>query len=89
MKAKEAGVETLPARSVCRTSTVLDPCTSWASVGALVLQLLPPSSEYSTVAPLSTPVSASEGSLVIWSLPEEPVSLVSATAGPQARRCRG
>ena len=36
------------------------PCTSWASVGALVLQLLPPSSEYSTVAPLSIPVSVSE-----------------------------
>ena len=35
--------ETLPATSVCLTSTVLDPCTSWASVGALVLQLLPPS----------------------------------------------
>ena len=81
VKAKEAGVETLPARSVWRTSTVLDPCTSWAAVGALVLQLLPPSSEYSTVAPLSMPVSVSEASLVTWSLPEEPVSLVSATLG--------
>ena len=71
----------MPARSVCLTSTVLDPCTSWASVGALVLQLLPPSSEYSTVAPLSMPVSVSEGSLVTWSLPDEPVSLESATVG--------
>ena len=89
VKAKAVALETLPATSVCRTSTVLAPCTSWASVGALVLQLLPPSSEYSTVAPLSTPVSASEGSLVIWSVPEEPVSLASATAGAAGRWCRG
>ena len=60
------------------------PRTSWASVGALVLQLLPPSSEYSTVAPFSTPVSVSEASLVTWSLPEVPVSLESAT--PKRRR---
>ena len=35
----------------------------------------------STVAPASKPVSASVPILVMWSLPEEPVSLVSATPG--------
>ena len=60
---------------------VFDPCTSWAIVGALIDQVVPPSSEYSTLAPLSMLVSVSAGLLVMWSLLDEPVSLVSATPG--------
>ena len=60
---------------------MFDPCTSWATVGALVDQVVPPSSEYSTLAPVSTPLSVSAGLLVMWSLPEDPLSLVSATPG--------
>ena len=75
------GAETLPATSVCRTSTVLAPCASCAAVGALVLQLLPPSIEYSTLAPALDAGQRQRGVLVIVSLPEEPVSLASATPG--------
>ena len=76
VKVKAVRPETLPATSVCRTSTVFDPCTSWAIVGALIDQVVPPSSEYSTLAPLSMLVSVSAGLLVMWSLPEDPVSVV-------------
>src|SRR5665213_2896508 len=49
--------------------------------GDVVLQVLPPSLEYCTTAPLSTPESVSAGLLVILSVPLAPVSLVSATPG--------
>src|SRR6478609_6106248 len=81
VKAKAVTPDTLPATSVCRTSTVLAPCTSCAAVGALVDQVVPPSSEYSTFAPVSMPVSVSAGLLVMWSLFDVPVSPVSATPG--------
>ena len=42
-KVKAVVAETLPATSVCRTSTVLAPCASCAAVGAVVLQVEPPS----------------------------------------------
>ena len=81
VKLKAVTAETLPATSVCRTSMVLAPCTSCATVGALVDQVVPPSSEYSTFAPGSMLLSVSAGLLVMWSLFDVPLSLVSATPG--------
>ncbi len=86
VKAKAVTAETLPATSVCRTSMVLAPCTSCAAIGALVDQVVPPSSEYSTFAPGSMLLSVSAGLLVMWSLLDDPVSLVSATPGAIGRR---
>ena len=85
VKVKAVRPETLPATSVCRTSTVFDPCTSWAIVGALIDQVVPPSSEYSTLAPLSMLVSVSAGLLVMWSLLEDPGVARQCHSG--GRRC--
>ena len=46
-----------------------------------LFQLLPPLIEYSTSAPASTPVTLSVPTLVLWSLPETPLSIVNATVG--------
>ena len=46
-----------------------------------LLQVLPPSVEYSTSAPGSTPARASVPSLVTWSIAELPVSFASDTPG--------
>src|SRR5437763_10242818 len=69
--------EMLPAASVCRTSTLLGPSTA---VKAL-LQVLPPSVEYSTSAPGSTPARASVPSLVTWSIAVMQVSFARDTPG--------
>ena len=76
VKAAEAG-PALPATSVWRTSSAFDPATGVK----LEVQVVPPSIEYCTVAPVSTLLSASEPSLVILSVDELPVSWASATTG--------
>ena len=75
-KAVEA-TEILPATSICRTCTELTPCVA---VNELV-HVAPPSVEYCTVAPVSTPESVSAPLLVILSVADDPVSLVSAMVG--------
>lgn len=67
----------LPAASTWRTCTALAPSTALK----LELQVVPPSVEYCTLPPASDGVTVSAPLLVILSLPEEPVSLVSATVG--------
>src|SRR3981189_1084124 len=69
--------ETLPAASVWRTRNVLRPSTGVNGV----VQVVPPLVEYSTVAPISIPVSASAPLLVMWSLFELPLSVVSVAPG--------
>ncbi|WP_260433914.1 hypothetical protein [Burkholderia sp. Bp8998] len=51
MKLNDVVDEVLPATSICRTCTSFTPSTALK----LVFQVWPPSIEYSTVAPVSTP----------------------------------
>src|SRR6185369_16589140 len=67
----------LPARSVCRTRTLLVPSTAVK----LAVQVVPPSMEYSITAPASMPVRDRVPVLVIRSLLLVPVSLDSTTPG--------
>ncbi|ORC43836.1 hypothetical protein B2G74_33595 [Burkholderia sp. A27] len=60
VKLKLVVAETLPATSVCRTCTSLVPSTAVKPV----LQVEPPSVEYSTVAALSMPLRVSVPELV-------------------------
>src|SRR5262249_34945259 len=76
VKAAEAG-PVLPATSVCRTFTEFSPSTAVK----LEAQVAPPSVEYSTEAPDSTPLSASAPSLVTLSVEDAPVSLARVTPG--------
>ncbi len=68
---------TFPAASVCRTATVFTPSTAVK----LPPHVAPPSTEYSTAAPASIPVSASVPSWVTRSAPPGPVSANSPTPG--------
>ena len=77
VKLKLVALDTLPAKSVWRTRTVFGPSTAAKEL----LQVLPPSSEYSTRAPASMPERVSPPLLVIWSVAELPLSSVSATLG--------
>src|SRR5205823_4946067 len=78
VKEKLVAADTLPATSVWRTSTAFDP----SAAAKLLLQVAPASVEYSTSAPLSTPVRASVPLLVMPSA--APVSWSSATPGAAA-----
>src|SRR5207253_2323835 len=77
VKLKLAALEWLPATSVWRTCTALEP----SAAVKLVAQVVPALIEYSTSDPVSVPVTARVPTLVMWSLALEPVSDVSATPG--------
>ena len=72
--------DTFPAKSLCRTSTVLSPCTAVKDV----VHVPPSSIEYSTVAPVSTPVTRINPTFVILSVGSTPVSLDRTTVGGAA-----
>jgi len=77
VKLKLLAVETLPAASVWRTITVLRPSTGVNDV----VQVVPPSVENSTFAPISIGESVSAPLLVMWSLFELPLSVVRTAPG--------
>ncbi|WP_410721833.1 hypothetical protein [Burkholderia sp. SIMBA_051] len=80
VKLSDVADDVLPATSICRTCTSFTPSTALK----LVFQVWPPSVEYSTVAPVSTPVRFSVPALVMWSVELLPESVVSATLGAAA-----
>ncbi|WP_409410185.1 hypothetical protein, partial [Burkholderia sp. Bp9142] len=80
VKLSEVGFDVLPATSVCRTCTSFTPSTALK----LVFQVWPPSVEYSTTAPVSTPDTLSVPTLVMWSAALLPESVVNATPGAAA-----
>ncbi|WP_341770846.1 hypothetical protein, partial [Burkholderia ambifaria] len=80
VKLNAVGSDVLPATSVCRTWTSFTPSTALK----LVLQVCPPSIEYSTTAPVSTPDTLSVLAFVMWSVALLPESVVNATPGAVA-----
>ena len=70
----------LPATSVCRTCTLLFP----SAAVKMLPQVVPPSIEYSTVAPASMPVKVRLPVRLIRSVPLAPVSLLRDTPGVAA-----
>ena len=76
--------DTLPATSVWRTCTVSRPWPRFPTPGAVAVQVVPLSAEYSTVAPVSAPVRVRPGLDVTPSV-GFPVSVVSATPGVAGR----
>ncbi|WP_244101516.1 hypothetical protein, partial [Burkholderia ambifaria] len=77
VKLNEVGSDVLPAISVCLTWTSFMPSTALKPV----FQVWPPSVEYSTTAPVSTPDTLSVPTLVMWSVALLPESVVNATPG--------